>query len=506
MAALVAGHAGTVNAGQPVGIDLEVTDRSITEVRGWGLMPAPFDRQLPAYADGSPAHGDAGWLPNTGSEPNAIHRAVGSLGFDIARVYLPPGLGRPDGSLDEARLQDVKDHLAILARCGVTNFMVNMWSPPPHMKTPDRVRYGKFQDRVQRLEATFADGSRDELAEYIVAVLKRLREAGLPPPVGVSIQNEPDIAQNYDGCVYADTPDARAVYLQVLKQLRKGLDAEKFNAVPILATESSGAANLEAFFGAATTNGFTGLLADRDLDAAVGGFAWHQYHTVDHVRSFRAAMRAHDRPRWMTEVAQDATPMRGEEFPPTDDEGLKVTINMLRRMAADFTDFRVNYWFFWRGWHSTGGKSYPAQDLVFGDERRAQLSKLGLVLQRVWTTVRPGWLVLAARSSDPEFRTDNELMIGGYEPNGNMMSRGTDIIAFADADTGRQLILLINRWKDSKTITRLGGLTGSRGLAQVTTAAADLNPQPPRSIEKGVLTGGPLVLPGLSVTLIKTEK
>jgi len=91
------------------------------------------------------------------------------------------------------------------------------------------------------------------------------------------------------------------------------------------------------------------------LAAAVGGFAWHQYYTVDHVRTFRAALAAHRLPRWMTEVAQDATPKRGDEMPVTDHEGLKVTINMLRRMAADFTDFRVNYWFFWRGWHSTGG-------------------------------------------------------------------------------------------------------------------------------------------------------
>jgi hypothetical protein len=46
-------------------IAVAVTEERVVEFRGWGLMPAPYDRQLPTYADGSPAHGDAGWLPAT---------------------------------------------------------------------------------------------------------------------------------------------------------------------------------------------------------------------------------------------------------------------------------------------------------------------------------------------------------------------------------------------------------------------------------------------------------
>jgi hypothetical protein len=447
----------------PLPVTLTLSTHALTEVRGWGLMPAPFDRQLPTYANGHPAHGDASWLPEKGTEPNAVHRAVCSLGFTIARVYLPPTLGKPDGSLDGARLQDLKDHLTILARGGVTNYVINMWTPPPHMKTPDRVRYGKYRDRVQRLDAAFAAGAGVDLADYIVAVLVRLREAGFPPPSGVSIQNEPDVAPIYDGCLYADTPEAQELYRRVVKQLRAKLDRAGFRTVPVLATESSGAANLEAFLGKASTNGFERLQTDPQLAAALGGFAWHQYYTTDHVGTFRAAMAAHGAPRWMTEVAQDATPMRGDEMPATENEGLKVTINMLRRMAADFTDFRVNYWFFWRGWHSTGGKSFPAQDLVFGDAQHAELTQLGHVLSKVWTTVRPGWRVVATRSSNPEeLRTDNEEIIGGYEPNGNMMSRGTDVIAFVSPTNDRQLILLVNRSAEPRTIAKLGGLAGSR--------------------------------------------
>jgi hypothetical protein len=487
-------------------LTLSISTNALTEVRGWGLMPAPFDRKLPTYADGHPAHGDVGWLPEQGAEPNAVHRAVCSLGFTVARVYLPPSLGKPNGLLDEARLQDLKDHLTILARGGVTNYVVNLWTPPPHMKGPDRVRYGKYQDRVQRLDPTFGDGESNGLADYIVAVLVRLREAGFRAPSGISIQNEPDVSPIYDGCRYSDTPEAQELYRRVIRQLRAKLDVAGFRDVPVLATESSGAADLEAFFGKASTNGFHRLHSDPQLAAALGGFAWHQYYTVDHVRTFRAAMAAHGAPRWMTEVAQDATPIRGDEMPPTDNEELKVTINMLRRMAADFTDFRVNYWFFWRGWHSTGGKSYPAQDLVFGDAQHANLTQLGQVLRQIWTTVRPGWRVVAVRSSDPsQLRPDNEDIIGGHEPNGNMMSRGTDVLAFTSPEGGRQLVLLVNRWNEARSITRLDGLAGRRARLWLTTGSQTLTSSPDRVVQDGVLAGGPLALPPLSVLVLITS-
>jgi hypothetical protein len=400
----------------------------------------------------------------------------------------------------------LKDHLTILARGGITNYVINMWTPPAHMKTPDRVRYGKYQDRVQRLDPAFADGQGVDLSDHLVAVLVHLRQAGFPPPSGVSIQNEPDVAPVYDGCLYADTQEAQELYRRVLKQLRAALDRAGFRDVPVLATESSGAADLEAFFGKATPNGFERLQSDPQLAAALGGFAWHQYYTVDHVRTFRAAMAAHGASRWMTEVAQDATPVRGDEMPVTDNEGLKITINMLRRMAADFTDFRVNYWFFWRGWHSTGGQSCPAQDLVFGDAHQAELTQLGEVLRKVWTTVRPGWRVVTTRSSDPDgLRTDNEEIIGGYEPNGNMMSRGTDVLVFANAAHDRQLVLLVNRRSEPRTVTRLEGLVGSRAQLSLTTASETLAAQPGRAVHNGALAGGPLLLPPLSVQLLITH-
>jgi hypothetical protein len=484
-------------------IAIAVTEERIVEFCGWGLMPAPYDRQLPTYADGSPAHGDAGWLPATGAESAPLHAAVCGLGFDIARVYLSPNLGRPDGTLDADRLRDLEDHLTILNRHGVRQYLINVWSPPAHMKLPDRVRYGKYNERKQQLAPDYADGQGYDLADYFADVVRRLTADGFAAPVGISIQNEPDVASSYDGCVYAETEEQREIYRRVVKQLRAKLDAIQLQSVPILVSESSGAANLEAFLGRATPDGFERLKGDAQLRAAVGGFAWHQYYTVDHVRTFRRAMTMHEGPRWMTEVAQDATPLRGDEFPATDQQDLKVAINMVRRMAADFSDFRVHYWFFWRGWHSTGGVSYPAQDLVFGDQEHPQLTKLGMLFQALWTTVRPRWNVVAVRSSDPRLRSDNEEIIEGYEPNGNMMSRGCDLAAFEDPVTSRQCLVLVNRHAESLAV-RLSGLKGSTATVRTTTAAQDLAEQPPRTIEDRVMTGGPLVLPAESVTLLRT--
>jgi len=124
------------------------------------------------------------------------------------------------------------------------------------------------------------------------------------------------------------------------------------------------------------------------------------------------------------------------------------------------------------------------------------------VLQSVWTTVGPGWQVLGARSSDPEYRTNNETIIGGYEPNGNMMSRGTDLIVFSNPAGSGQVTLLMYRWKEPRTTTQLDGLTTTRTQILVTSAERDLDPLPERTVEGNRLGGGPLLLPPTSVMLM----
>jgi len=52
-------------------LELHVSTNPLTELRGWELMPVPYDRPLPTYADGSPAHGGAGWPSGARSQSAA---------------------------------------------------------------------------------------------------------------------------------------------------------------------------------------------------------------------------------------------------------------------------------------------------------------------------------------------------------------------------------------------------------------------------------------------------
>jgi hypothetical protein len=481
---------------------LTVTGTTLATFRGWGVFPAAYDRMRPTYADGSPAHGDASWLPPEGNAPGALHRAVCGLGFDLARVGLSPLTGRPDGTLDPDRLRDLEDHLTLLRRCGVSRYVLTQWSPPPHMKVPDRVRYGKFEGRTQTLDPAYADGLGYDLADYLADVAARLVRDGFPAPEAISLQNEPDVAQVYDACVYGEAEASRRAYRNSVVALRAKLDARGLRATALLASEPSGSGGMGALLGEPTTGGFAALRDDPAFAAAVGGFAFHQYYTSDRVRTFRAAMEAlPGRSRWMTEVCQDATPLRGEERAHSGDAELDVALDMTRRLASDFNDYRVNYWFWWRAWHVTGGRGYPAQDLVYsGGDALPTVMKAGQGFRLLWTAVRPGWTVQATAARGVDLRTDNAEIIAGSEPNGNMMSRGADVVAFERAAEGKTAVVIVNATAAPKRLETLAGLRGENAAVHRLTAAG-LAREPGALPLRGGATG-PVALPPHSVTYV----
>jgi hypothetical protein len=203
----------------------------------------------------------------------------------------------------------------------------------------------------------------------------------------------------------------------------------------------------------------------------------------------------------MTEVCRDATPLRPEERAHSGDEELDVALDMTRRMAADFTDFRVNYWFWWRAWHSTGGKGYPAQDLVYSDgEGRATVMKPGQALRLLWTTVEPGWRVQATAADGVDLRTDNEAIINGFEPNGNMMSRGVDVLAFEQPAEARSCVLIANATGEARALAGVRGLRGGSARIHRLTLEGLREEADAVSLEAG--STGPLSIPPHSLTFV----
>lgn len=480
------------------GATLTISQTKLVDFKGWGLMPAPIDRQMPTYSDGSKAWGDVSWLPTSGSSANTIHKAVCDLSFDIARVYFSPTIGKNDHTLDMARLQDLKDHLTLLKNQGIPNYVVTIWSPPAYMKTPDAVRYGKYNDKVQSLNPIYADGEGYDYADYLVDVLKALRSANFKMPLSISIQNEPDVAQVYDGCSYTETTAGQQLWRNVVKALRSKLDQNQMNGILIIGTEDSGYDGITKLLGTPSLSGFSQMNADVAFRDALGGFAIHTYYTSGKIRTLNLAIAKYPgKDLWMTEYSTDGG-IRTELRPNSGNSQMNWTLNFVRRMAADIVDFKTSYWFFWRGWHSSS--SADDQDLVYGS---GQKTKAYYVFQKLWKTTGPGWKVMTMTSDDPQLRTDNTKLINSGS--GDMWSAPVDLLAMQDSLGSTTCLMLVNNYSYEKTIQTINGLKGSEAYVFISDPTHDMADQAVRTVTAGKLDGGGLSLPPYSVTFLITK-
>ena len=474
-----------------------ISGTTIVDFKGWGLFPAQYDRQLPTYADGSPAYGDATWL-GTGTTVNATMTAVGDLGFDIARMDMSPTLGKPDGTLDATRMQDLKDHLTILRNLGYTKYQFSNWSPPVHLKLPYQVRYGKYNGQDEYLDPA----KTGQYADFMVAVINNLTASGFAAPVALSIQNEPDINPIYDGCVYANTDSQRATYVDAVKQLRSKLNANGYSGVAILAPETSSLTGIQNVIGSPSSSGFSNMLSDAAFSSAVGGFAYHTYATAGNTVDLLAAMSAYPgKDRWMTEISvwSDVYPIVNSSV--VLDSGnpqLNWSLQYVRRMGGDIVDFHTNYWYAWRGWHPSSAAD--GEDLLYGDVNAPSKTKAYYVFQKLWKTVRPGWKVKQTTGTDPDLRTDNTTLINNRDE--NQWSAPVDIVAFEAGDGSASCLMLAN-WKGfAKNITNISGLKGTSATLFVTSPSQDMAQTATRAVSGGTLQGGSLTLPAYSITYV----
>lgn len=470
------------------------TSTTLVDFKGWGLFPAPYDRQLPTYADGSQAWGDATWLPSSGVATGALPQAIGDLGFDVARVYLTPTLSPSSGTIDANRMQDLKDHLQTLKNVGVSSYMLSNWTPPAYMKSPSQVRYGYYNGADQYMNPAYADGQGYDYADFIVDVLKQLRTAGFAAPLAISIQNEPDVGQNYDSCRWDLNDSTKATYRNVVKQLRSKLDANSFNSVSILATEMSGLDGMKAILGTPSSSGFSQMAADSTFANAVGGFAWHTYFTSGDIRELNQAMSYYGRDRWMTEYSTEHG-IRGELRASSGNAQLDWTFNDIRRMGGDLVDTRANYWFFWRGWHSSSAAD--DQDLLYGD---AQKAKAYHVFQKLWKTVDPGWKVKQLTDDDAELRTDNKGLIDS--DSGDQWSAPVDLIGFESGDGTKSAIVLANWTGNDKTFT-INGLKGGTAHVFRSSSSEDMANVANPTISSGSI--GNVSIPRYSIVIVTTD-
>jgi hypothetical protein len=181
-------------------------------IKGWGLYPA----------GGSALY----------SRPT-IRNAIYASGLTFIRVQLDPAIYQSgstlsDLSINAGTLLVLEQVLQEAQAQGVNHYIASIWSPPAAMKT-NHSTLGTSGGQVGQLN-TSDEGA---FVAYVTKALLTLRNDGLPLPEALSIQNEPDFAAPYAGCVY---PVAQ--WTRVIEAMRASFDANGLQTVALFGPET----------------------------------------------------------------------------------------------------------------------------------------------------------------------------------------------------------------------------------------------------------------------------
>ncbi len=484
-------------------ISVVVSSQVLQPFKGWGIYPAPYDRQQPTFSSGLDTSDDS-WLDRS----SKLYDTVAALNFDIARIYMTSTIGKPDNTLDNSRLQDLKDYLQILRQRGISDYIVSNWSPPAYMKGPEPVRWGKTPGAFAQstyLNPIYADGIGYDYSDYMVAVLVNLRQSGFKAPLAVTLQNEPDFSPIWDGANYTLTNSAAQDYRNLVKDLRVKLDRNGFASVDILAPDTAELHTVRKLLGTPSATGFAELTADPSFADAIGGFAFHTYSTSGDIREYQQAFAQYPtKDIWMTETSLDSG-IRGELRATSPDAQLNWTLNFARRMAGDFVDLGSNYWFFWRAWSI--GDSPNFENLVYGNGTTVvETTKAYSFFQKLWTVVEPGWTVQKVTDTDTgvgSLRSDNSDLI--QSDSGDQWSAPVDLLAFESPDQTKSVVMLVNSSNAARSIDNLSGLQGTAAKIYLLDQTKTMALIETRDVAQQTLQGGDLVLPAWSIVLVEAE-
>jgi hypothetical protein len=482
----------------PTGNSLHATNTVITDFRGWGLYPCSTYPDYTSFGDGSKNYSDISWNSPTISDGNlktTLQQNICALNFTIARLDVPPETGNPDGTLNATYLNALLDNLRILKANGIQKYVLTLWSPPTYMKTPNQVSWSATKSNdpnFNTLNSIYADGKGYDLADYIVQVAQACLKAGYSGLVAVSPQNEPDIAQIYPSCKYANP----ALYGAMVKTLRAKLNTAKLQSIKILAAETSGLLYLRNYFGEPSKAGFSQLNKDADLLNAIT-FAWHSYATDKNLDCLTAMKAYPTKERWLTETSNGSSLALLPDYRAnTGMLELDWALNYAGMMARDIVDTQVQYWFFWRGWRNSS--SAIEEDLTYGKAGTIGLTKSYHMFKKLWNTIvinpANSWTVVAMNGGAANsFVLDNRAAAASD----TLWQRRVDVICFKSSN---QTVLVISNIKSSGiTVSSISGLAGSTVSAFVLDKTRNMDAYRTGNYQGG--TWSNVVIPAHSVVL-----
>jgi O-glycosyl hydrolase len=420
-------------------------------ITGWGCFPGWVD-----------------WGAKIGSDKTLQDAIYRDLGMTVARVKIMPNYGNADGSLNTAAIDaNLALQIQTMAGYGITQWFTTTWSPPTFMKTINNVN-GSVNGQPNSLNPAYEDA----FVKYYAAVLAYLRDVKkCGAPVYATIQNEPDFAAGWDGCLY--TPDQ---WRRVTKKLRQALNDQGLTSVKIHGTDHNHY-TLGKFFGP----DLSAVTADTGLLHALDGIAFHSYNEGEQSGGSAAVEARGLILKFKNDLKKGDAIWETENCTVTPEELTISAIHHLRSMMRDIGYLEANCYVYWLGTQDIN--SYDGQGLIYNYTK----TKLYYVFQKLWHSVVPGSF------SVKTFVNANDPDLSSFGPN------PMDMLAFVG--NNKTVVLLTNMTTVGRNLT-LKGLNGSQISLSRTSTTEDMAAVGTQAI---VNTQSTILLPATSILILETD-
>jgi hypothetical protein len=284
----------------------------------------------------------------------------------------------------------------------------------------------------------------DAFVNYYVQVLVYLREVKkLGTPLYATIQNEPDYAAAWDGCVYEP-----AQWRRLTKKLRRALDDHHLASVKIHGPDHNHY-TLSKFLGPDLSE----VTSDPELFRAMDGIAFHSYGEGKESGG-AAAVAARALILRFKELKTGSEIWETEDCTDIADEDLTTAaIRQTRSMLRDIGYLQANCYFYWLG--ASERNKYSGEDLILNGNK----TKLYFVFRKLWRSVPPGKFFVKT------FSVDGGSALSSFGPD------PMDLLAFVGKKS--TVIVLTNPAAEGTKIN-LAGLAGNRMAVFRTSASEDM--------------------------------
>jgi hypothetical protein len=433
----IASHWSPTKTFQTAAVHFTLTVQdNLQEVKGWGVYPGhvyedPFLNQSISAAT------------------KAQEALFDDLGVTMIRVCLEPRCGENYISANPTLLNTAYlDNLATLINAaqakGISEYLISIWSAPYHMK--ETYDAASVLDKLQgkhNYRPRLKKNQYDLFVSYVKDAILYLQSKGCPPPVALSLQNEPEagvVASSGDigeSSAFIDGADL----VNLHGKMRTALNAVSLQSVKLGGPESP------SYEGSWI---FDGSLNFSNTDLTI----MHSYTRVTYNDNSTNATKP------LTDFLNLKNRIGGDswqtEFSVAPGEGVSGATPLDRLMIAmrvfssDMVHAGHNVWMWWCGWFPGWSENYPDDEQVLlegNGQTTVTKSKMFEAFATIFKNVPKGSHVRKVSSSDPALKATFHLM--------------NDLVAFR-TPSGGTFILLVNGSNLEKTYD-VSGLTGTSG-------------------------------------------